>query len=326
MQPIGYVRSPLARGVVIGVCAGSLAVIAMITLAVYARRPLPPLRAVSIAKPHLSNLSRIQVCWVETGHAFGAGTFSMTASGLLIRHPDGDALIDGGNSSHFDEEAAQFPFWRRLIMIAIPGRLKPRIPLPAALRATGEAPDRIRWLIPSHIHLDHIGGYEDLPRIPVLLSAPELAFTTDRSAQESGAVIPQQARMMRDGRAQVIPFSHHPYGVFAESYDLYQDGSITIVPMPGHTPGSVGVFVNLDSRQRIFYVGDAVLQGREITDRIRKPFFIPDVEPGMAADEVRKLNFLHRADPEVMLIPAHGRSDFLRAFPGGPGSCLSSRR
>jgi N-acyl homoserine lactone hydrolase len=301
-----------------------LGVPAFLAIALYGRRPLPPLEHLSRRAANLSDLPRTEVCWVETGHAFGSGSFSMTASGLLIRHPKGDVLIDGGNSSRFEEEASQFPRWQRLVMIAIPGRLKPRVSLPNALRALGETPGKIQLLIPSHVHLDHVGGWEDLPRIPVLLTAAELSYLYDRDALQTGAVIPQQAKMLEDGRSRELTFSDTPYEIYPQSFDLYNDGSVVLVPLPGHTPGSVGIFINLDAGHRIFYVGDAALQVREINERIRKPFFIQDVEPEKAAEEVQQLNELHRMLPTLAMIPAHGRSDFFSIFPGGPGTCRST--
>lgn len=295
-----------------------------IVIGLYGRRPLPPLPPLSRAIPNLSDLPPVQVCWVETGHAFGSGAVSMTASALLVRHPKGDVLIDAGNSSHFNAEASQFPVWERLIMIAIPGRLRPRMPLPDALRAVGEFPQQLRLLIPSHIHLDHIGGYEDLPKIPVLLDAEEMNFSHDGAAQKTGAVIRQQTAMLQDGRVRELQFSDKPYEVFMKSLDLYDDGAIVVVPLPGHTPGSVGVFLNLDPDHRIFYVGDAVLQASEITKRIRKPFFIQDVDPVRAAYQVQRLNGLQKMDPQLEMIAAHGRSDFFHVFPKGPGTCIQS--
>jgi len=294
---------------------------AILAIALYGRRPLPPLEPLSRTPANLSGLPRTEVCWVETGHAFGSGSFAMTASGLLIRHPKGDVLIDGGNSSRFEDETSQFPLWQRLVMRAIPGRLKPRVSIPEALRALGERPENIQLLIPSHAHLDHVGGYEDLPRIPVLLSPLELSYLHDRDALQAGAVIPQQAKMLEDGRATELRFSDTPYEIFQQSFDVYKDGSIVLVPLPGHTPGSVGVVINLDADHRIFYVGDAVLQVREITERIRKPFFLHDADPVKAAEGVQQLNELHKMLPTLAMIPAHGRSAFFSAFPGGPGTC-----
>jgi N-acyl homoserine lactone hydrolase len=300
---------------------GALAVLA---IALYGRRPIPPSAHLSRRIPNLSGLPQTEACWVETGHVFGSGSFSMTASGLLVRHPKGDVLIDGGNSSHFEEEASQFPRWERLVMIAIPGRLKPRVSLPDALHALGEMPEQVKWLIPSHAHLDHVGGYEDLPKIPVFLSPLELSFLHDREALRAGAVIPQQAKMLADGRARELRFSDTPYEIYTQSFDLYGDGSIIVVPLPGHTPGSVGLFINLDADHRIFYLGDAALSVQEITERIGKPFFIQDVEPEKAAEEVQQLSELHILLPALAMIPAHGRSDFFSVFPDGPGTCLSS--
>jgi N-acyl homoserine lactone hydrolase len=297
-----------------------------IVFGIYGRRSLPALSPLARTTPNLSNLPLVQVCWIETGHAFGSGAFSMTASALLVRHPKGDVLIDAGNSSHFNAEVSQFPFWERLIMIAIPGRLRPRTPLPDALRAVDESLQQLRLLIPSHIHLDHIGGYEDLPKIPVLLDTEEMNFSHDRSAQKTGAVIRQQAAMLQDGRVRGLQFSDEPYEVFTKSFDLYGDGSIVVVPLPGHTPGSVGVFLNLDPDHRVFYLGDAALQASEIRKRIKKPFFIQDVDPVRAADQVQKLNELLTMNPHLEMIAAHGRSDFFLAFPKGPGTCIQSVR
>ncbi len=43
---------------------------------------------------------------------------------------------------------------------------------------------------------------------------------------------------------------------FDESLDLFGDGRLVLVPLPGHTPGSVGLFVTLDSGRRLFFSGD----------------------------------------------------------------------
>ena len=60
-------------------------------------------------------------------------------------------------------------------------------------------------------------------------------------------MIPQQAKMLEDGRVRELRFSDTPYEIYPQSLDLYKDGSIVLVPLPGHTPGSVGVFINLDA-------------------------------------------------------------------------------
>jgi glyoxylase-like metal-dependent hydrolase (beta-lactamase superfamily II) len=41
------------------------------------------------------------------------------------------------------------------------------------------------------------------------------------------------------------------------SYDLFGDGSIMLMPLPGHTAGNTGMFINRSNGPRIFLLGDA---------------------------------------------------------------------
>jgi glyoxylase-like metal-dependent hydrolase (beta-lactamase superfamily II) len=58
-----------------------------------------------------------------------------------------------------------------------------------------------------------------------------------------------------------------PYLGFPTSHDVYGDGSIVAVPAPGHTPGSVIIFVTLYNETRYALVGDLVWQLGGITLR-----------------------------------------------------------
>lgn len=45
-------------------------------------------------------------------------------------------------------------------------------------------------------------------------------------------------------------FNDGPYLGFERSCDFYGDGSMVIVPAPGHTPGSIVIFVTLPDGKR----------------------------------------------------------------------------
>jgi hypothetical protein len=49
-----------------------------------------------------------------------------------------------------------------------------------------------------------------------------------------------------------------------------------------------------------------------------------DNDPARANEIVAKLNQLHQMVPELAIIPAHGRSAYLKFFPAGALSCVSS--
>ena len=288
--------------------------------------------AIPAAPPHarlspaVNPLKGLTACWIETGSTFTGYPFAMTAGSILVKHPAGDLLIDTGNSMHFDEEVASYPFLLRLKLKNLAGQLDPEVPLPALMRLAAADPTKIRWVILSHVHLDHAGGLMDLPRVPVLLTREELQFAFDPAVQAKGFVIPAHTQRFPSADAPTLKFDAKPYETFDESADLYGDGSVVVVPLRGHTPGSVGIFVNLDPHRRLFYVGDAVDEERGFQDRVGKSLLLRDSDndPSRANQIVAKLNQLHQMVPELAIIPAHGRSAYLKFFPGGALSCVTS--
>ena len=119
--------------------------------------------------PTIAPLKGLAACWVETGSTFTGYPFAMTAGSILVKHPSGDLLIDTGNSSHFDDEIGGYPFLLRLKLKNLAGQLNPEVPLPQLLRLVGGDPDKIRWVILSHTHLDHAGGAWAIGVIPFVV-------------------------------------------------------------------------------------------------------------------------------------------------------------
>ena len=290
------------------------------------RTPLPPAPPHARAVPTIASLPGLSACWIETGKTFSRFSIGMTAGSILVRHPAGDLLIDAGNSSHFSQDVSIYPFWLRLKLQSLAGQLNPEVPLPELLRRIGEDPAKLRWAILSHVHLDHAGGLMDLPRLPVLMTREELLFANDSAAQAKGYVLASYTKALPNPKAPTLQFEPKPYETFDESADLYRDGSVVVVPLRGHTPGSVGIFVNLSSIKRFFYVGDSVDDERGFEDRVAKTLLLRDSDndPILANQIVSKLSQLHEIVPSLAIIPAHGRSAYKKFFPAGPLSCISS--
>jgi glyoxylase-like metal-dependent hydrolase (beta-lactamase superfamily II) len=303
-------------------------VVAATLYVLYFRRPpLPATAAHPRVVPAISPIPGLAACWVETGKTFSNFSFGSTAGSVLIKHPAGDLLIDAGNSSHFGEEVGVYPFWLRLKLKSLAGELNPKVPLPDLLRRIGEDPAKLRWAILSHAHLDHAGGLMDLPRLPVLLTREELQFASDPKVQAKGFVIAAHTQKFPPIAAPTLKFDATPYETFDESADLYKDGSVVVVPLRGHTPGSIGIFVNLSPTLRLFYVGDAVDDERGFEERVGKSLILRDSDnDGPLADQITgRLNELHEKVPGLAIIPAHGRSAYKKFFPSGPLSCITGQ-
>ena len=302
------------------------AVVAAAFYLLYFRRiPLPAIPPHARVAPSISTIPGLSACWIETGKTFSRFSFGSTAGSVLVKHPAGDLLIDTGNSSHFDDEIRGYPFGTWLKLRSLAGQLKPEIALPQLLRRAGEDPSKIRWAILSHVHLDHAGGLMDLPHLTVLLTREELQFANDPSVQAKGYVIAEHTQKFPRPAAPTLQFEPKPYETFDESADLYKDGSVVVVPLRGHTPGSLGIFVNLSPTLRLFYVGDAVDDARGFEERVGKSLILQDSDNDrtLANLIVGRLSELHEKVPGLAIIPAHGRSAYKKFFPGGPLSCVS---
>lgn len=291
----------------------------------FRRTPLPAAPPHARGTPTIANLPGLSACWIETGKTFSSFSIGMTAGSILVRHPAGDLLIDTGNSSKFNQDISIYPFALRLKLKLLAGQLNPETPLPDLLRRAGENPAKLRWAILSHVHLDHAGGLMDLPHLPVLITREELQFANDPEIQTKGYVVAAYNKALPPPNAPTLQFEPKPYEIFDESADLYKDGSVVVVPLRGHTPGSAGIFVNLSPVKRFFYVGDTVDDERGFKERVGKPLLLRDSDndPALANQIVGKLSQLHELLPGLVIIPAHGRSAYKKFFPGGPQSCVA---
>jgi glyoxylase-like metal-dependent hydrolase (beta-lactamase superfamily II) len=155
-------------------------------------------------------------------------------NGVLVRHPQGDILIDTGCGRTISSQLKHAPFLFRLAT-----DLETSRPAADQLNAAGYDRRNLRYILLTHAHWDHVSGVPDFPGVPVLVTAAEHRFINDGSWDSA------TARDINPSPFQDYAFGDEPYLGFDRSYDLYGDGSIVIVPAPGHTPGSVIVFATL---------------------------------------------------------------------------------
>ena len=257
-------------------------------------------------------------CWIETAHRDVPVLGPVTASGVLVKHPDGNLLIDAGNSSHFKDEVAVYDGADKLFFETIAAQLAPMRPLPDVLAAAGGS--ELDLFLPTHIHVDHVGGLIDLPDVPVLMPDAEIAVMQRGLAQTIFEVVPAHAQRIAP-LVQPLAFDDGRVPGFATSADIFGDGSVVVVPLPGHTPGSVGVFFSVGDK-RVFHVGDAVSSLDQLQDNVGKTFPMDrtDSDPDGALATVNLLHYLQANDPELVIVPAHDRRAWEAAF-GAPGAC-----
>jgi len=181
----------------------------------------------------------------------------------LIRHPKGDLMWDAGLPDALNENAegvTNGPFH-----VSVPTTLA------SQLEAVGVVPADIEFFSISHSHFDHVGNAGMFAGSTFLVDSDERAY-----------MFRDEARANEQGFALVAPLEGAQTTEFDGDYDVFGDGSVMIVAMPGHTPGHTSLKVNLKNAGPVMLTGDLyhLIESRE--KRI-VPSFNTDEEETLAS-------------------------------------------
>ena len=139
-----------------------------------------------------------------------------------------------------------------------------------ALEAIGRRIEDVRWILLTHGHIDHVGGASALweltgRRAQVVIHEADVAMLRSRRAHVD-EYLHGRAQYLNDpeGEAKVTAAANavisgemEPTMLLkgGETLSLGGDVTVSVHPIPGHTPGSVAYVID---GQRSVFVGDAV--------------------------------------------------------------------
>ncbi|MFO0570570.1 MAG: MBL fold metallo-hydrolase [Polyangiaceae bacterium] len=234
--------------------------------------------------------------------------FVMTV--VLVKHPKGDLLIDTGFGREVEAHFRAMPWLFRAVT-----SYQKQTAAADQLTAAHFDPSRLRGILLTHVHWDHVSGVQDFPGVAVLLPTEERRFVA------TGGTLSAVLRDTPDVRYKEYAFEHGPYLGFARSHDFFGDGSVVAVPAPGHTPGSVVIFVTTPDGKRRAFVGDLAWQREGITEREERPWLtrsMADHDPERVKTSLLRMSALAQAFPELVLVPAHDARGFADLPPLAP--------
>lgn len=261
--------------------------------------PLPNVQGVSVSVVSTAEIASLEAFSVRGGSFMNGFTTAIAA--FLVEHPRGKVLIDAGAAREIYAHMKTTPF----LMQAM-SNLRLHQPTVDALKAGGLDLRRLSAVWLTHSHWDHVSGLADLSdEVPVWLTDEEIEYAW---LDEDGG------RLFRELQAQAKPrirkhrFTDGAYGPFPWSKDYFGDGSVVLVPLEGHTPGSLGILVNLASGKRYLFIGDTAWAREGVEWPAEKPLVtrnMVDDDPALVRDQLVFLHKLQKANSDLVIVPAH---------------------
>lgn len=203
-----------------------------------------------------------------------------------VEHGDKLLLIDTGETA----TAHDISFARFAV--------RPDQELPAALDSAGFKADDVNVVVLTHMHGDHMDGAIHV-RGPVLVHEAELSFARSRGARFNQKVMRQPVPAGVDFRP--FPLDSGPFGAFARSRPLTDDGRIVAVDTTGHTSGHISVICIDDDGRHILLAGDATDTIEQLR-ALRADAIAP--KPAVAVATMRTI-LAHAGQHPTVYLPSH---------------------
>ncbi len=208
------------------------------------------------------------------------GEVDFVNASYLIVHPRGTLMFDAGAvaDSHFKGDGTP----------VVEGVVTATQPLLPQLAAAGYAPRDVTYFALSHYHSDHTGNANEFAGATWIVQKAERDFMFSDSPQ--GIIQPATYSALRNANTKLLD---------NEDFDVFGDGSVVVMPTPGHTPGHQVVAVKLKNRGTVVLGGDLYHYPQERTTG-RIPTFEFDGEQSKVS-RARIEKYLEDNDAELWI-------------------------
>ncbi|MEL7531833.1 MAG: N-acyl homoserine lactonase family protein [Bacteroidota bacterium] len=213
----------------------------------------------------------------------------------VIEHPEGVIVIDTGENARVNEPDyfAKAAWLQKQFQKTVRFEVQADEEIGPQLDALGIARSRVRWVVLTHLHLDHTDGLHHFPNTEILVHQKEL----DRPYGDAPHTYPQWFEPKGFSLDQLGP------GAFNQVHYLTQSKDVMMVSLPGHTYGQVGVLLQANNQYYLF-AGDASYDQAQLE---KHELAGGHVDFRAAADSMDKVKRFAKQYPMVYL-PAHDPS------------------
>lgn len=211
---------------------------------------------------------------------------TLTVNAWLIRHPRGTVLFDTGMPASFVGGSERTEGMSDFLAIVF----GENDTVDAQLTANSQEPERVDFVVVSHLHFDHVGGLSNIPNATVIVQRKEWEVNMD-GHRETDSLHPREDFDLG-----------HPLRLIDGEYDLFGDGAVVCIPTPGHTVGHQSLRVRLSTGKQVVLASDCCFFARTLDTAILPSFGYDLDEQRRSLARLRKFR-----DEGAMIIPGHDR-------------------
>ncbi|HEY2511483.1 MAG TPA: MBL fold metallo-hydrolase [Polyangiaceae bacterium] len=246
--------------------------------------------------------------------------FKLANTVAVVVRDNGDVvLVDCG----FSRETCRDPVKTlgRVQTMGLGLRVKQEESAVEQLARHGIPKERVKAIVATHFHLDHIGGTRDFPNAELVCNDLELAAASLKPP--AGGYRPADW----DGaRLRPVRLTSGPSYGFGASHDVFGDGEIVLLDAHGHTAGMIAVAIrsrgDRDQTTCYVHIGDAAYQAWEWGLSPRGPGLIMKLiswRPDLLPQRYASLRDCEADPRRPVLVPSHDLAVFNR-LPHAPKS------
>lgn len=185
----------------------------------------------------------------------GTGTVALPIPAYVIEHAAGVLVFDTGLHAELATDPTRIGDNAKLFT----ARLDETATLGARLASAGIDAASVDFLANSHLHFDHVGGNVELPNARLLIQAPEWKAGQHPKLIEHGVYNPADFDL------------GHDVEELAGTHDVFGDGTVVLVPTPGHTAGHQSLQVTTETGT-VVLTADACYFRRSLDDMVTPGF------------------------------------------------------
>jgi glyoxylase-like metal-dependent hydrolase (beta-lactamase superfamily II) len=289
MKIIDFDREERARTILDSPSVGHIKIVEFDGGLVRERREPKPEPRQEAYRPRAGSASTIQLYMFQTGTLRtklkyikmnqGDSDYEIPVPWFLIKHPKGNVVIDGGNAIEvaIDKRA----HWGSIVDAYDP-IMNVNDNCVDQARSVGVEPEDVRYVVQSHLHLDHSGAIGRFPNATHIVQRAEYEYAFQPDWFAAAAYI--RADFDR-------PNLNWKFlgGEYTDYFDLFGDGAIKMVFTPGHAPGHQSFLIDLPNSGPILLTIDAAYTMDHWKDKALPGLVCSSVD---AVRSVRKLRAL----------------------------------